>query len=124
MPDSRPPDFYLTPGTFEWNWPNLPSASPLRTPATNISTHEPHTDGVNGTMADPPAPSAYPIPSTQAKDAAAGASLAPKIEPDAPRRISRAEWEQHRKVIENHHPFTTLTQLQNIMATKHGFIAR
>jgi len=124
MPNTGRVDFGFRPGSSsQWNWPNLSFAPPLRTTATRISTHEPHIHEVGGTMADP-APSTYPIPSTQVKGTAAGSSLEPNIEPDTPRRISRAEWEQHRKVIENRHPFTTLTQLRKIMAIEHSFIAR
>lgn len=119
MPDPDPTDF-----AAEW-WPNLPFAPPLETPATIISTHQPHTHD-SGTMLPPldPAPSAYPIPLTQVKDNNAGSSAELNIEPDESRRISRAEWERHHEVIKNHHPVTTLIQLRKIMASEHGFIAR
>ncbi|KAE9367457.1 hypothetical protein N431DRAFT_68086 [Stipitochalara longipes BDJ] len=109
-----------------WDLPNSAFAAGA-TPSESLSrVHE-----AEGLMRPPNAPSsAYPFSHTQVGDAAspgnAGpdvSSSQPNIEPDAPRRIHRAEWEKHRKTIEAHHPFKTLTELRRTMAVKHGFVA-
>ncbi|KAI2470780.1 hypothetical protein F4781DRAFT_421016 [Annulohypoxylon bovei var. microspora] len=46
-----------------------------------------------------------------------------KVELEKSRRISRGEWEKHRKVIETQYSSKTLAELREFMATEHNFIA-
>ncbi|KAK5634713.1 hypothetical protein RRF57_010426 [Xylaria bambusicola] len=50
--------------------------------------------------------------------------LQPDIEPQTSRRISRQEWESHRKVIQSHYHSKTLKELRILMAATVGFVAR